>query len=116
MAYKIAKIIDRFKVVMNAGSNQKISKGQKFLIYELSDEEIIDPDTNKSLGFLEIVKGTGIVTNVQENMSTLESCGRDTSSKKIRRSGIWNDTVEEVDSTLKPFDAPEVGDFLKRVN
>ena len=42
MAYKIAKIIDRFKVVMNAGSNQKISKGQKFLIYELSDEEIID--------------------------------------------------------------------------
>ena len=49
-------------------------------------------------------------------MSTLESCERDTSSKKIRRSGIWNDTVEEVDSTLKPFDAPEVGDFLKRVN
>ena len=49
MAYKIAKIIDRFKVVMNAGSNQKISKGQKFLIYELSDEEIIDPDTGEVL-------------------------------------------------------------------
>ena len=79
MAFKIAK-------VMNAGSNQKISKGQKYLIYKVSDEEIIDPDTNKSLGFLEIVKGTGVVTHVQDNMATLESCERENSSKIIRRS------------------------------
>ena len=28
MAFKIAKVLDSCKVVMNAGSNQKISKGR----------------------------------------------------------------------------------------
>ena len=88
MDFKIAKVLDDCKVVMNAGSNRKISNGQKYLIYQLSDEEIIDPDTNKSLGFLEIVKGTGTVTHVQDNMATLESCEREKSSKIIRRSGL----------------------------
>lgn len=116
MAFKIAKVLDSYKVVMNAGSDQKISKGQKYLIYKVSNEEIIDPDTNKSLGFLEIVKGTGVVTHVQDNMATLESCERENSSKIIRRSGIWGGTAEEVEASTKPFDDPQVGDLLKRVN
>lgn len=116
MDFKIAKVLDDCKVVMNAGSNHKISNGQKYLIYQLSDEEIIDPDTNKSLGFLEIVKGTGTVTHVQDNMATLESCEREKSSKIIRRSGIWGGSAEEVETSVKPFDDPQVGDLLKRVN
>lgn len=116
MAFKIAKVLDSYKVVMNAGSNQKISNGQKYLIYQLSDEEIIDPDTNKSLGFLEIVKGTGTVTHVQDNMATLEACEREKSSKIIHRSVILGGATEEVEASIKPFDNPQVGDLLKRVN
>ena len=64
--FKVVKILDDYKLAINAGAKDQISLGQKFLIYSLSDEEIIDPDTNQSLGYLEIVKGTGIVTHVQE--------------------------------------------------
>ena len=38
MAFKIAKVLDSCKVVMNAGSNHKISNGQKYLIYKVSYE------------------------------------------------------------------------------
>lgn len=116
MSFKIVKVLNDLKVVMNAGSKQKIVKGQKFLIYELSNEEIIDPDTKKSLGFLEIVKGTGVVTHVQENMSTIEAFELETSSKTIRHSGLFGDNIEEVNSVVKPFDNPRIGDLVKRVN
>lgn len=107
---------------MNAGSDSKIDIGQKYLLYELSDEEIIDPDTNKSLGYLEIVKGTGIVTHVQKTMCTLESDTYRSSSKRItRNSPFWNglnNTVEETESEKEkiPFEDPQIGDLLKRVN
>ena len=121
--FKIVKILDEFTVVMNAGSDLGIYEGQKFLIYELSDEEIIDPDTKKSLGFLEIVKGTGIVTHVQESMSTLKSATYHSTSKKIKHlspfsNPLFNSSVEEIESdkTQVPFDDPEIGDLLKRVN
>ncbi len=117
MSLKIVKVLDDYRVVMNAGSNQGIAKGQKYLIYQLSDDEIIDPDTNKSLGFLEIVKGTGTVTHVQDNMTTLESCDHETTSKTIRRRNIWGGPIEEVSETpIKSFNNPQIGDLLKRVN
>ena len=71
--YKVAKIIDEYKVVINAGSRQDVCEGQKYLIYAIDNNEIFDPDTGRSLGYLEIVKGTGIVTHVQEKIATLES-------------------------------------------
>ena len=46
--FKVARVLDDFKIVMNAGSNQNISLGQKYLLYAISDQEIIDPDTHKS--------------------------------------------------------------------
>ncbi len=118
MSLKIVKVLDDYTVVMNAGSNQGIVEGQRYLIFELSDEEIIDPDTNKSLGFLEIVKGTGIVTHVQDNMSTLESCKHEAASRTIRRRNAYGiGPVEEISETpVKPFDDPQIGDLLKRVN
>ena len=43
MAYKIAKIIDRFKVVMNAGSNQKISNHQvEYYVKYCNDNSVYD--------------------------------------------------------------------------
>lgn len=120
---KVVRVLDEFTVVMNAGSDSGVSEGQKFLIYELSNEEIIDPDTKKSLGFLEIVKGTGIVTHVQESMSTLKSATYHSTSRKIKRSSplfssVISPSIEEIESDRiqEPFDEPEIGDFLKRVN
>ena len=72
--YKVVEIIDDgMKLVINAGAGTGIEPGQRYLVYALSDYEIMDPDTGKSLGFLELVRGTGKVTHVQEAMSTIES-------------------------------------------
>lgn len=120
---KVVSVLDDYKVVINAGSNQGIKKGQRYLLFTLSDKEIIDPDTHESLGFLEIVKGTGKITHVQEKMSTIESTEYKTLPKKIRRkndnynlfSGSYEEETEPEHEQL-PFDDPEIGDLVKRVN
>lgn len=71
--FKIVEIIDSTKIVINAGSNEGIRENQRFLVYSLDGKEIIDPDTGKSLGNLEVVKGTGIASFIQEKMCTIIS-------------------------------------------
>lgn len=66
--YKIARIIDEYTVVINAGSNRGIEIGDKFEIYE-NGIEIFDPDTNESLGALDFVKAKIKVETVLTKMS-----------------------------------------------
>jgi hypothetical protein len=68
----VAKVIDDYKLVINRGLEHGVREGSRFLIYGIG-EEIIDPETNESLGELELVRGIGIVTNVQKRMSTVVS-------------------------------------------
>ena len=56
---------DNCDVSLNVGSINGVQEGDKFLVYSLSDHEIVDPDTGESLGYLEFVKGTGEVVHVQ---------------------------------------------------
>lgn len=119
---KIVRILDDYKVVINIGSSDGAKLKQRYLLYTQSTEEIIDPDTGESLGFLEIVKGTGTLIHVQDKLSTLESDRYETSTRKITRkspfSGIIGDTVEEVEADKHhlPFEDPELGDLAKRIN
>lgn len=71
-------------IVINKGSMSGVKEGMHYLIYN-KGEEIIDPETNTSLGTLEIVCGKGVVTHVQENMATIKSCEKETSVSKITR-------------------------------
>lgn len=120
---KVVSVIDDYKVALNAGSDQGIKVGQRYMIYTLSTEEIIDPDTKESLGFLEIVKGTGEVTNVQDKLCTIESTGYRNLPKTIKRKSerfsFCPDTYEEEiepEREQLPFNDPAIGDFAKRVN
>ena len=54
--FKVIKIEDPYRVIINAGSNNGILLNQQFIVYALDGEELIDPDTKKSLGRLETVK------------------------------------------------------------
>ena len=122
--YKIATILNDYKVVINAGAENGVCTGQRYLIYALSDDEILDPDTGKSLGYLEIVKGTGIVTHVQNNMATLESDTYKNFSTKYRKptnailKPYFSSPSEEIETERRqmPFDDPDIGDFVKQVN
>lgn len=119
--YKVVAILeDDYKVVINAGSNKGIKKGQRYMVYALSDHEILDPDTNESLGYLEIVKGTGRVVHVQETMATIESDSYETSqpTKIIRKNpvyGLGTTEEERVSREHIAFEDPKIGDLVKQV-
>lgn len=69
---KVAEKIDDFTIVINRGKIDGLHIGDVFLIYR-QGKNIIDPETGKSLGILEIIIGKGKVIHVQEKMATLES-------------------------------------------
>lgn len=118
----IIKIIDDFNIVINRGSNDKISKGDHFLVYYTDSEELIDPETGESLGNLEIVRGTGIATHVQPKMTTIKSDRYTNKGRTIRKPtgglslyglGFGNEVIEENAKDLISFDDPSIGDKVK---
>lgn len=119
----VASIINEYRVVINRGIEHNIKLGQRFLIYALSTEEILDPITNESLGYLEIVKGTGKVIHVQDKMAIIESDKTEISNTTITKkrhpylpSPVLGDAIEEISSPKRvPFDSVQVGDRVKPI-
>lgn len=70
---RVSYIIDKAQLVLNVGARDNIQPDQRFLIYGLSDKDIIDPATGNSLGRLELVRGTGTVSYIQDTMCIIES-------------------------------------------
>jgi hypothetical protein len=70
---KVVKVIDDYSLVINRGEISGIREGQRMLVYNTSEEEITDPQTGESLGYLDLVRGTGTITFVQEKISILQS-------------------------------------------
>jgi len=133
--FKVAEIISDEQLIINAGTNQGIRKGYKFLIYSLG-EEIFDPDTNESLGQLETSKGVGEVIHVQEKMSILRSTKRHRPPAKKTITEKSHDpyrinhlaafyrfdndctitTIEESEPEILPFSNPQIGDLAKYIS
>jgi hypothetical protein len=68
MEAKVIKIIDDYRIVLNVGSNDRVTEGMLFQIIEKQGEEILDPDTGESYGTLDIVKATLRVIAVYPKM------------------------------------------------
>jgi len=117
----IASIINKYRVVMNRGALDGIELNQRFQIYSVSQEDILDPETKESLGKLEIVRGIGKVIHVQEQMSTLESDIKESSGgRTIRKKlpfGIMGEIQETVESTdeIIEYEDVKVGDKVRPV-
>lgn len=122
--YKIAKIIDEYRVVVNAGSNDFIKDGDFLEVYQ-PGQEVIDPDTGESLGALDFIKAKLRVVDVFPKMCVCEN--RDTQQKSlfsnISQSFFYEETIplnvqttdisggyEEVDKKIK------VGDLVRKVD
>ena len=125
---KVAKIIDDYQFVMNKGSSDGIVAGHKYLVFRYGDE-IKDPDTNETLGTLEVVLGRAEVIHTQDKISTLKSIETKrrivSPPKTVKREtgrGILS-MVHGADETSYDahyqFDDVEIeaqiGDFLKRI-
>lgn len=65
--FKVVKIIDDKNIVVNAGKHV-VHEGDTLRIIVPSTEEVIDPDTHKSLGTLNYVKAKISVKTVYDNM------------------------------------------------
>lgn len=120
--FKVIKVIDNKTLVINAGFKKNIIDNYEFLVYEIG-EELFDPDTNESLGKLEIIKGTAKPIHIQENMAIIQSNRYNIVEDKkiIKKSSLFvGSQVEEIieprERTIKPFNNPAIGDFVKILN
>lgn len=122
----IAEIINENTIVINKGSNDGVQKGQKFLVYAESKNEIKDPVTKENLGKLEIVKGKGEVIHVQDRLSTIKSVEKYPSTREIQKESsslFFNPYNQQPKVTeffrsekTKPFENPKIGDKTKRIS
>lgn len=124
---RVAKVIDEYTIILNKGAKDGIEIGQRFLIYSLGDE-IIDPETEENLGRVEIVKGTGKVTHLQDMLATVGSDMKTSPQKTIRKSKpgglaafskLYSFGTEEVEEYLPPqslpFEDVQYGDYARPI-
>lgn len=121
----VAARISAFQVVINRGENDGVKLGKRFLLYTLSENEINDPETGKSLGFLELPKGTGEIVHVQPSMSTLKSDRRGEPQKIVTKStydlftGILGRSTPTEEKIIPgdpiPFNDPKIGDKARPI-
>lgn len=121
--FNVAAKIGSYQLVLNGGEADGIKEGFRFLIYSIGNE-IFDPnDEKKSLGKLEVVKGTGKVIHVQEHMCTIESNmfepPRSIQTTSPSNFPLWHNdstTIEKMPPKQKKFEDIEIGDFAKYIS
>jgi len=70
-AARVVDVLDEKYVVLNVGADQGVKLGDTFVVYS-RDREIKDIN-GESLGFLEVAKGYGSVTSVQQVICILKA-------------------------------------------
>lgn len=71
---RIIKIIDDNTIVGKGGTDENITKNSKFMIIGKNDgENIIDPESGDSLGFLGLEKGVVVADQVEEHFTVYKS-------------------------------------------
>ncbi|MBC1499349.1 hypothetical protein HB943_01950 [Listeria weihenstephanensis] len=83
MEAKIIKIIDQKRVVINAGSNSQIKKGDLLTVLDEVGEEVTDPETGHHLGRLDIYKAQLEVEIVYAKMAICINAAAPFSAKNI---------------------------------
>jgi len=66
--FKIVRILDEYRIIINAGSENGVNINDVFEIHGIIDT-VYDPDTNEFLGSLDGIKAKVKVTQLHEKMS-----------------------------------------------
>lgn len=67
--YRIAKIIDETAFIINVGSDEGISVGDKFTILGVAGEQILDPTDGSVLGTIDTIKGVIYAETIYPRMT-----------------------------------------------
>ena len=102
---KVVQLLSQSRLVVNRGSHDGIREGQLVLIYAMGDE-LFDPDTNESLGQVELIKGKAKVVHLQDRIATVENIER---TKK----DIFNLLGPATQEVVTPFHNAEIGDLAR---
>ena len=115
----VAKIIDERRVVLNKGSHDRVSNGDRFIVFNLGGE-IHDPETDESLGILEEVKGKGEVIHVQAHMCTIQTYESDivpvpqlTTGASISMLSVFQG--ERKERVYREFVGVQQGDYARKI-
>ncbi len=100
---QVAEVISSSQVVLNIGAADGVKMGDEFIVYGLSENDIIDPATNESLGKLELFRGIGMVCYMQDTMCILQSISNQLEKFNIAIGG----------SGSSKFASPQRGDYAK---
>lgn len=126
---KVIRILSDTELVINLGANDGVDYNSKFEIYE-PGEEIIDPETHKSLGVLDYVKAHVEILEVHKAFSlvhhettTTETVSRGAlsafaqTSKEVQRTRVHRLPVNS--DAIKPRNIKneqiQVGDPVRKV-
>ena len=117
---RVINIIDEYTIVLNVGKVNGVSKNDKFLVYCIKPEDLIDPETNENLGKLEVVRGSGVAIHVQDKLTTIKSDRIEEGGRIIRKPGfpfnslLTGQTIEYPKESV-PFYGVLIGDFAKPI-
>ena len=116
---RVIKIIGPDRIVINVGLNKGANPGDIFVVFE-AGEEILDPETNESLGQLERVKGTFVADHVQALMSQLSPRGKEKAKGNGKDSRVLSAVMADTGShapirTRNRPNVVRVGDLLRRL-
>ena len=101
---RVVAVISNKQVALNVGANDDIHEQDEFIVYGLSGEDILDPETRENLGKLEIFRGIGVVSYVQDKMCILNAISKNPFQKLSSSFGYYSEGV---------FIDPQVSDFAK---
>ncbi|EHA1005932.1 hypothetical protein ACV3RX_01335 [Clostridium perfringens] len=122
--YKVIKIIDDIRVLINAGTKNSITKDSVFEIY-LTGSEIKDPDAGEILGTLDTIKATVKPTVIYEKMCICTNAEYNPNNIVAAFSGLnsinsqpikrLNVDTSEISGGLKDNDPIKIGDKVRLV-
>ena len=116
---EVVRVLDDSRVVIDKGSIHGVNMDDRFLLYK-EGEEIFDPESNETLGHLELVGGEGKPEEIQEEETILTS-----SRVRIQKPGLYraanhrklpvNDNAAPEKKVPVPFKEVEKGYLFKQV-
>ncbi len=115
---------DCMRVVINIGHEQGVKEGFRYLVFGLGDE-LTDPETGRSLGIPEDIRGKGTATHVQSKITTITSTEKQ-KSRRIQKvmpspltglSGLLSQHTEVIEEEVTeiPFINVQEGDYVRDI-
>lgn len=117
--YKVIKIINEYKLVINAGKNRFIKQGDTLEIF-VPGEEIFDPETKESLGSLDFIKAYLVVKDVFDKMCVCENKIINSSLPALSITEIFNQPARlnvdslDISGGLSGDSKIKIGDLVRK--